>query len=260
MDFGIGVFLYLCKFIILFLSQTQCIHFSVQHPTICQNILATDADREVDIDEIVQEFTLNREQARAFRIVALHSLEEKLKPLRMYLGGPGGTVKSCVINALKVFFDRRNQSRHFRLSSYTGVAAKNILGMTLHAALCLNQRKSKSSSDKTQRDLISMWEGVDYLFINKVSMIGCHLMLKISEALNDAKENQSPFRGMNIVFAGDFSQLPPVGDTRLFSQINTHDIKTCQGQENVFEKLLWLSVKTVVILDKVMRQSGYPVN
>ena len=28
MDFGIGVFLYLCKFIILFLSQTQCIHFN----------------------------------------------------------------------------------------------------------------------------------------------------------------------------------------------------------------------------------------
>ena len=229
---------------------------SVQRPTICQNIPATDADREVDIDEIVQEFTLNREQARAFRIVALHSLEEKPKPLRMYLGGPGGTGKSRVINALKAFFDRRNQSRRFRLSSYTGVAAKNISGMTLHAALCLNQRKSKSSSDKTRRDLISMWEGVDYLFIDEVSMIGCRLMLKISEALNDAKENQSPFGGMNIVFAGDFSQLPPVGDTRLFSQINTHDIKTRQGQENVFGKLLWLSVKTVVILDKVMRQSG----
>jgi len=174
----------------------------------------------------------------------------------MYLGGPGGTGKSRVINALKTFFDRRNQSRRFRLSSYTGVAAKNISGMTLHAALCLNQRNSKGSSDKTRRDLISMWERVDYLFVDEVSMIGCRLMLKISEALNDAKENQSPFGGINIVFAGDFSQLPPVGDTRLFSQINTHNVKTRQGQESIFGKLLWLSVKTVVILDQVMRQSG----
>jgi len=101
-----------------------------------------------------------------------------------------------------------------------------------------------------------MWEGVDYLFIDEVSMIGCHLMLKISQALNDAKENQSPFGGMNIVFAGDFCQLPPVGDACLFSQINTHDIKTRRGQDNVLGKLLWLSVKTVVILEKNMRQSG----
>jgi len=101
-----------------------------------------------------------------------------------------------------------------------------------------------------------MWEGVDYLFVDEVSMIGCRLMLKISEALNDAKENQSPFGGMNMVFAGDFSQLPPVGNTRLFSQINTHNVKTRQGQESIFGKLLWLSVKTVVILEQVMRQSG----
>ena len=229
---------------------------NAQNPRIRQHLEPTDADKEIDVEEIVQEFTLNKEQARAFRIVALHSLEEKPKPLRMYLGGSGGTGKSRVINALKTFFDRRNQSRRFRLSSYTGVAAKNISGMTLHAALCLNQRKSKGSSDKTRRDLISMWEGVDYLFVDEVSMIGCQLMLKISEALNDAKENQSPFGGMNIVFAGDFSQLPPVGDTRLFSQINTHDVKTRRGQESIFGKLLWLSVKTVVILDQVMRQSG----
>ena len=57
----------------------------------------------------------------------------------MYLGGAGGTGKSRVITAVKEFFQRRQQDRHFRLSSYTGVAAKNISGMTLHAALSLNQ-------------------------------------------------------------------------------------------------------------------------
>ncbi|KDQ54424.1 hypothetical protein JAAARDRAFT_90231, partial [Jaapia argillacea MUCL 33604] len=56
-----------------------------------------------------------------------------IKPLRMYLGGPGGTGKSRVINALKDFFVQRNQSRRLRLASYTGVAARNIGGMTLHS-------------------------------------------------------------------------------------------------------------------------------
>jgi hypothetical protein len=103
---------------------------------------------------------------------------------------------------------------------------------------------------------MAMWEGVDYLFVDEVSMIGCKLLLKISEALNDAKQNESPFGGMNVIFAGDFTQLPPVGETRLFAHINTHDVKTTQGQQNIFGKLLWLSVKTVVILTEVMRQHG----
>jgi hypothetical protein len=221
-----------------------------------QHIEACDPETDVDIKQFIDEFTLNKEQARAFTIVAEHSMMNKPPALRMYLGGAGGTGKSRVITALKEFFNRRNQSRRFRLSSYTGVAAKNISGMTLHTALYLNQRKTKGISGNTRRDLIAMWEGVHYLFIDEVSMIGCRLLLKISQALNDAKQNESPFGGINIIFAGDFTQLPPVGETKLFSHINTHNITTKQGQDNVFGKLLWLSVKTVVILTEIMRQHG----
>lgn len=88
---------------------------------------------------MISEQNLNAEQARAFRIVAEHSLTTGNDALQMYLGGPGGTGKSRVINALKAFFEKRNQARRFRLASYTGVAARNISGMTLHAALSLNQ-------------------------------------------------------------------------------------------------------------------------
>ncbi|KAJ6447540.1 hypothetical protein C8R45DRAFT_838493, partial [Mycena sanguinolenta] len=83
------------------------------------------------------EYTLNVEQARAFRLIAEHSLEKRDAPLRMFLGGPGGTGKSRVINGLTSFFAKRGQDRRLRLSSFTGVAARNISGMTLHAALNL---------------------------------------------------------------------------------------------------------------------------
>lgn len=124
--------------------------------------------------------------------------------------------------------------------------------MTLHAALFLNQRKKRGMSGKCRRDLIAMWEGVDYLFVDEVSTIGCRLLLKISEALSDAKQSQLPFGGMNIILAGDFAQLPPVSETRLFSHINIHDAKNVEGQQNVFGKLLWLSMNTVVILTEVV--------
>ncbi|KAJ6548844.1 hypothetical protein B0H19DRAFT_952724, partial [Mycena capillaripes] len=92
------------------------------------------------IDDVITEYTLNMEQSRAFRLIAEHSLEKQDQPLRMFLGGPGGTGISRVINALTDFFTRRSQERRFRLASYTGVAARNISGMTLHAALNLGQK------------------------------------------------------------------------------------------------------------------------
>ncbi|KAF8064262.1 hypothetical protein FPV67DRAFT_1399031, partial [Lyophyllum atratum] len=87
-------------------------------------------------------------------------------------------------------------------------------------------------------------------------MIGCKLLLRISEALCAAKEKEGPFGGINIIFAGDFAQLPPVGETRLFSHVNTFKVTTKNGQDNVFGKLLWLDIKTVVILRQIMRHTG----
>ncbi|THU76712.1 hypothetical protein K435DRAFT_585015, partial [Dendrothele bispora CBS 962.96] len=87
-------------------------------------------------------------------------------------------------------------------------------------------------------------------------MIGCNFLLKISKALCKAKHNTSPFGGINIIFAGDFAQLPPVSDPRLFSHIKTAKVDSESGQNAAFGKLLWFSVNTVVVLNEVMRQSG----
>ena len=209
-----------------------------------------------DIDAMYEEFTMNTEQARAFRIIAEHSMQHHPTQLRMFIGGAGGTGKSRVISALREWFQRRKESRRFRLSSYTGVAARHISGMTLHSALSINQRSKGKAKNHTRRDLVAMWEGVGYLFIDEVSMIGCNFLLQISEALTEAKGNTAPFGGINVIFAGDFAQLPPVGQTRLYSHISTHGASTKQGQDMLFGKLLWLSVRTVVILRQVMRQQG----
>ncbi|EJD36384.1 hypothetical protein AURDEDRAFT_74277, partial [Auricularia subglabra TFB-10046 SS5] len=137
----------------------------------------------LDPDIVVKEFTLNEEQAQAFRLVANHSLSRQGNPLRMMLSGPGGTGKSRVIQALKYWFDMRNQSRRFRLCSYTGVAANNISGMTLHAALSLSRSNNGRMSAGVKHDLTAMWDGVDYLFIDEVSMVGCNLLVDVSQAL-----------------------------------------------------------------------------
>jgi hypothetical protein len=94
---------------------------------------AEDTDGDLLMQDVVERWTLNREQRRAFEIVAQHTMGDKPEQLLMYLGGPGGTGKSRVINALRDFFGSRNETRRFRLAAYTGVAARNIGGATLHA-------------------------------------------------------------------------------------------------------------------------------
>ena len=66
----------------------------------------TDID-PITIEEACSQFNLNRDQRRAFRIVAEHSEQTGNKPLRLYVGGAGGTGKSCLIHTLTAFFDRR---------------------------------------------------------------------------------------------------------------------------------------------------------
>ena len=90
-------------------------------------------------------------------------MTDKLEQLLMFLGGPGGTGKSRVVNALRGFFTSRKESRRSTHAAYTRVAARNIGGATLNALLQLSE-SGRSLSTRTERDVAAMGEGVDYLF------------------------------------------------------------------------------------------------
>ena len=207
----------------------------------------------VNIDEMITKWTLNVEQTRAFSLIVSHAQQNWVtEPLRMYLGGPGGTGKLQVIAALTDYFTQCRESRRLRLALFMGMATKNTNGTTLHTVLSLNQsqRNQKKGNGKTKMDLIAMWIGIDYLFIDEVSMIGCSLLLQIHEALVDAKGCTEPFGGVSVIFAGDFVQLPPVNQTKLFSQTKS------AKETTIFSQLLWRLVTTVAILTEQMCQAG----
>ena len=85
----------------------------------------------------------------------------------------------------------------------------------------MGAEKLTKPNSKSHRDLMALWEGVDYLFIDEVSMISCRFLCKISEALSLAKGDSRAFGGVNVIFAGDFAQLPPINESCLFDHINT---------------------------------------
>ena len=104
-------------------------------------------------------------------------------------------------------------------------------------------------------------DGVNYIFLDEVSMLSCHDLYNISAQLAKAfNEPNKPFGGLNMIFSGDFSQLPPVGGGESISlysgSIGTqiHSGLSHYGQESAIGKALWHQVTTVVLLRKNMRQ------
>ena len=138
-----------------------------------------------------------------------------------------------------------------------GITACNVSGMTFHAALGIGKHTLSRTMLSASHDLIAAWEGVDFLFVDEVSMISCHFLCMISKRLSLAKGDPGSFGGINMIFAGDFAQLSPVAETRLYTKINTHNVAgTVQGQRILFGKILWLSVSIIVILMRNHHQSG----
>ena len=96
---------------------------------------------------------------------------------------------------------------------------------------------------------------MDFLLVDEVSVVGRKLLVSIHKALCIAKDNDLPFRGVNIIFARDFAQLPPVGQHSLYSRSKGCNVSNLNVQADVFRRFLWLSVNVVILLMQLMQQS-----
>ncbi|KAF8439784.1 hypothetical protein L210DRAFT_867437, partial [Boletus edulis BED1] len=87
------------------------------------------------IEKIHRDFSLegNKEQSRAFRIVAEHFAFGSLDQMLMLITGIGGSGKSHVIRAIVALFKECGCPENLLLSAPTGCAAVLIDGYTIHA-------------------------------------------------------------------------------------------------------------------------------
>ena len=210
------------------------------------------------IDIIVEKYKLNTEQKRAFRVIANHSSCSNIEQLKMNIAGMAGTGKSQVVKAIVDFFTLSHGSHRYVILGPTGTSAALQNGSTYHYFLGINPNTSRRNEAMSIAQLKARLEGVDYIFIDEVSMLSCHDLYKISAKLAKAMNVYDlPFGGINIIFAGDFAQLPPVGGAALYSGTvgtQVHSGLTPHAQEAAIGKALWHQVTTVVILRDNMRQ------
>ncbi len=153
-----------------------------------------------------------------------------IKPYRVFLSGPGGVGKSHVIRLV-----HHETSRLLKcvpglyepgdlaviLTAFTGTAAFNIDGMTLHSAFSLPIGKKQYlplSNDKlnTMRSRLSK---LKLLIVDEVSMVGADTLYHIHRRLQDimkAGQDDTCFGDISILAVGDLFQLQPVRQGHVF--------------------------------------------
>ena len=103
------------------------------------------------INQVSALFTLNEKQHVAFSIAGSALLDSFLRaiqkdsqgvPLRMYIGGVGGTGKSRIVEALRYLSRTWGQPNAVQIVASTGIAAVLIKGETVHRKLFLNTSHS----------------------------------------------------------------------------------------------------------------------
>ena len=152
------------------------------------------------------------------------SLEQKIafdkfkKGENLFITGPGGTGKTKLIHQLVNYM--HHMGLKYQVCAMTGCASL-LLGCksrTLHSWSGI--KLAKGTIDETIRQVIrnkktvSSWKNTNILIVDEVSMMSKKIFDLCEKLGRIIRKNENPFGGIQVIFTGDFFQLPPVGDEK----------------------------------------------
>jgi ATP-dependent exoDNAse (exonuclease V) alpha subunit len=78
--------------------------------------------------------------------------------------------------------------------------------------LCKGADSDVIDSVIEKKYLLASWRKINVLIIDEVSMMSCKVFTVIESIARLARGSSRPFGGIQVVFVGDFLQLPPIAD------------------------------------------------
>ena len=134
----------------------------------------------------------------------------------LFITGPGGTGKTKLIHHLVNHMIMN--SIKFQVCAMTGCAAV-LLGCnarTLHSWSGIKLAKGDNhkilQNILRSRRIVKSWKKVKVLIIDEVSMMSKKIFELIDQIARSIHKKDVPFGGIQVIFTGDFFQLPPVGE------------------------------------------------
>jgi hypothetical protein len=139
-------------------------------------------------------------------------------PTPIYLTGHGGAGagKSTVIHTVSKWCHTilskegdETECPYILKTAFTGAAASNVEGQTLHSSFGFNfDNKHYSLSDKTRDEKRTIFKNLKMIIIDEVSMVKSDMLYQLDLKLQELKERVGvPFGGVAILDLGDLLQL-----------------------------------------------------
>lgn len=155
----------------------------------------------------------------------------------VFLSGVSGAGKSYVVNkfieTMQDYFlsegvPAEMVPKLIAVTGSTGLASANIGGTTIHSftglGRCSEPVDKKKIRDSDYRKAVNLspnfygsnanMKKAEILIVDEVSMLDSVFIDNIDTVLKYAKRSNEPFGGVQVVFVGDFMQLPPVSKSR----------------------------------------------
>ncbi|PNW76003.1 hypothetical protein CHLRE_12g551550v5 [Chlamydomonas reinhardtii] len=149
---------------------------------------------------------LTREQERVLALVRAGE--------NIFFTGNAGTGKTFVLTRV-VDELRERYSEDFgskvAVCASTGIAATHIGGTTLHSALgCGVPSEYPEFNIMMKKDTRQRIRGYEVLILDEASMTSGEFWTVLEVQLRAVRENPAPAGGLQLIFSGDFFQLPPI--------------------------------------------------
>ena len=181
---------------------------------------------------------------------------ENTQPFFIHLTGSAGTGKSHLVRTIYQLATKilqqtsENSGDVVLLTSFTGSAAYNIGGYTIHNLFSIPLDAKPPYRGLKNKGLLEIQQrlsDIRILIIDEISMVDKTLLLYIHGRLKQIKQllksSHAPFGNISILAVGDFFQLAPIMKQMLC--LKSHD-----GTDYLWE------IFTLYTLEEIIRQKG----
>ena len=131
----------------------------------------------------------------------------------VFLTGSAGSGKTYTLNQYIDYLRARRVP--VAVTASTGIAATHMNGTTIHSWSGIGIKDELTDRDLSnlsrKQFLADRLKDTAVLIIDEISMLHAKQINLVSQVLKHVRKNDAAFGGIQVVVAGDFFQLPPIG-------------------------------------------------
>jgi len=133
----------------------------------------------------------------------------------VFLTGEPGSGKTYTVNAYVAYL--RENGVDPAITASTGIAATHLSGMTIHSWSGIGVKSHLSPHELEQltekEKLVKRLNSAKVLIIDEISMLSAATLDTVELVCRTLRRRAEPFGGLQVIFVGDFFQLPPIDRT-----------------------------------------------